>query len=318
MQISSCSSSLIVPTYNGVHRLKTVFASLFKQSIRPTQYIFVLDGCTDGTYEWMATQELPENTVVHCQPNAGRSGARNTGIRISSGELLIFVDDDIRIPPNFVERHIGLQSRYPNSLISGQVFQDLNATTNLDFCRFRRCQETLWAKSLPDQQNVFKGFHFTTANLSVNRNLIHSLGCFNESLGDGEDFCLGIIARQKSVPIYFDPTLVCYHCDYGNLESYIRRSLQYLRSKQDIYALYPEVLREYGHLCRVPSSSRPFLNLVRRLFVYNLAWARFLASPLFAVLPLDLRYRLYDYVISSSVWASSEAKAMNSLLQAQG
>jgi len=312
---STCS--LIIPSYNGLHRLKTTLQSFLPVLHKVAECILVIDGSNDGTQDWLKSQSLPKNFITYVQENKGRAAARNTGIALAHGDIVIFVDDDIRIPPNFVERHLELQSCYPNSLISGQIFQDLNATTNLDFCRFRRYQEALWAKSLPDQRNAFRGFHFSSGNLSINRNLIKSLGGFNDSLSDCEDFYLGIIARKNLVPIYFDPTLICYHCDYRNLSSYIQRSLEYIRSKQDILSLCPEALREYSYAFQVPSSSRPFLSLMRRLFVYNHAWARILASPLFVVLPLDLRYRLYDYVISSSVWASSEAKAMNSLLQAQ-
>lgn len=292
--------SIIIPSYNGLHRLKISLPSLFCQSLSPLEYILVIDGSDDGSIEWIRRQVLPRNFNMAVTSNGGRSTARNLGATLARSDLLIFVDDDIRVPFHFVERHHELQSLYPNSLISGDVQQDLHTDLNVDICAFRKFSEQRWSSYIP-RHEVFCGFHFTTQNLSINQAVFERLGGFDQRLTDSEDFLLGVHAVRHSIPIYFDPLLVSYHCDYGDLEYLIRRNAEYISSKHRLAELCPDVKDSYSYVLSAPSCRGLLRNLVRRLFVYNYFWRKIIHTRGFYSFPKSLRFKIYDYILSSSV-----------------
>jgi glycosyltransferase involved in cell wall biosynthesis len=292
--------SIIIPTYNGVHRLQVTLPFLLSQSITPLEYIIVIDGSEDDTLDWISSQHLPDNCKVQFTSNAGRSGARNFGASLAQSDILLFVDDDIRVPYHFVERHSALQFLHPNSLISGDVRQDLNTHINFDICAFRDFCERKWISGIPSHC-LFFGFHFTSQNLSVSKSTFHLLGGFDHRLTDSEDFLLGVLAVKNSTPIIFDPSLVSYHCDYGDLDYLIRRNSEYIVSKLMLADLSSEVKDSFSYVLSVPSAHNFFKNLARRLFVYNSCWRHLTHSPAFFHLPRSLRFKIYDYLLSSSV-----------------
>lgn len=295
----SSAVTVIIPTYNGFQRLFATLPSLLHQSVAPYEYILVIDGSTDGTLEWINQQDLPSNFIVCSTPNRGRSRARNLGASLARTDLLIFVDDDIKVPPNFVERHQALQVLYPNSLISGDVRQDLNSTYNKDICAFRRDCDMRWAASAPTD-HVSRMFRFTTQNLSIVRSVFLSLGGFDERLTDSEDFFLGVLAVKQSIPIYFDPTLVSYHCDYGDLDYLIRRNAEYIASKLRLAELCRDVRDNYSYVLSLPSSRSFIKKFARRFLVYNAFWRYLTHSRAFLSLPQSFRFKIYDYILSSS------------------
>ena len=95
--------SIIVPLYNSAQYLPKCIGSLVHQDIPLEDYeiILVNDGSPDHS-EDLARQYASEyfNIIVVSQENKGTSGARNTGVRVSTGKYLYFVDPDDYILEN--------------------------------------------------------------------------------------------------------------------------------------------------------------------------------------------------------------------------
>ena len=95
--------SIIVPLYNSAQLLPKCIGSLVQQDIPLEDYeiILVNDGSPDNSEE-MAREYASDysNIIVVSQENKGTSGARNTGIRVSTGKYLYFVDPDDYILDN--------------------------------------------------------------------------------------------------------------------------------------------------------------------------------------------------------------------------
>src|SRR5438477_4156439 len=91
--------SIIIPCYNQAHFLRNAIESARHQSYPHIEVVVVDDGSTDNT-ERIAR----EYSGVLCvrQKNTGLAGARNTGIRSSIGEFMVFLDADDMLLPNAV------------------------------------------------------------------------------------------------------------------------------------------------------------------------------------------------------------------------
>jgi glycosyltransferase involved in cell wall biosynthesis len=92
------SVSVIIPCYNTGRYLAQTLESAVRQAYSGLEILVVDDGSTDGSGEIAAAFA---GAGVRClrQANAGISAARNTGVRATSGEFLVFLDaDDLLLP----------------------------------------------------------------------------------------------------------------------------------------------------------------------------------------------------------------------------
>lgn len=87
--------SIIVPVYNVEKYLRRCLDSLNNQTLEEIEIIMVNDGSTDSSAE-ICKEYLKDNKKFKYveQSNQGLSGARNSGIKIATGEYLGFVDSD--------------------------------------------------------------------------------------------------------------------------------------------------------------------------------------------------------------------------------
>lgn len=87
--------SVIIPVYNVRLYLERCVQSVIRQTYKDLEIILVDDGSKDNSGELCDQLALSDQRirVIH-QENQGLSGARNTGIRLATGEYIIFLDSD--------------------------------------------------------------------------------------------------------------------------------------------------------------------------------------------------------------------------------
>lgn len=91
--------SVIIPSYNMARFLPEAIRSVLNQTYSNLEVHVVDDGSVDETREVVEEFRDDKRFVYHHQTNRGESGARNTGIRASRGELIALCDaDDLWVP----------------------------------------------------------------------------------------------------------------------------------------------------------------------------------------------------------------------------
>lgn len=89
--------SIIIPVYNVENYIRECVNSIFQQGLEEDEFevILVNDGSTDNSQ--IICEELVKNNnnirLIN-QENKGLSGARNTGILVSAGRFIYFIDSD--------------------------------------------------------------------------------------------------------------------------------------------------------------------------------------------------------------------------------
>ena len=91
--------SVIVCTYNGEKRITHLLDSLKKQTYKNLEIVIVDDGSSDGTSD--IVKKYPFRLIRH-RTNRGLADSRNTGIKSSKGDIIIFTDDDCVADKNWV------------------------------------------------------------------------------------------------------------------------------------------------------------------------------------------------------------------------
>ena len=90
------SIDLIIPVYNSKQFMPELLDSIERQSYKDFRVIFVDDGSSDGTYEWLSETLKTANFryLLLSQTNRGPSSARNLGIQSTTADWIVFSDSD--------------------------------------------------------------------------------------------------------------------------------------------------------------------------------------------------------------------------------
>lgn len=105
--------SIIIPAYNAADYIPETLDSILNQTYTDYEIIVIDDGSTDSTRDALA----PYMDKIHYvyQENTGVSEARNHGLRLAKGELVIFMDaDDYFIEADKLEKQIAVFDANPN------------------------------------------------------------------------------------------------------------------------------------------------------------------------------------------------------------
>lgn len=106
--------SIIIPVFNSAHLIEKTIQSVSKQRFQEWEMVIVDDGSTDPIAEVIAPCiQQDERIKFYRQQNAGASAARNTGIKHSTYEWLLFLDADDWIREDYFENMIPVLENDP-------------------------------------------------------------------------------------------------------------------------------------------------------------------------------------------------------------
>jgi glycosyltransferase involved in cell wall biosynthesis len=107
--------SIVIPCFNHGRFLGEAIDSARRQTRRPTEIIVVDDGSTDDS---AAVAAGCRDVRLLSQANQGLAGARNTGLRATRGEFVIFLDADDRLLPEAAEAGLACLDRHPSAALA--------------------------------------------------------------------------------------------------------------------------------------------------------------------------------------------------------
>jgi glycosyltransferase involved in cell wall biosynthesis len=97
--------SIVIPTYERRDTVVRMVAALERQAFDDFEVIVVVDGSSDGTGAALCRLQLPFPLAVLERENEGAAAARNAGAAAATGELLLFLDDDMEAHPEMLAAH---------------------------------------------------------------------------------------------------------------------------------------------------------------------------------------------------------------------
>ncbi len=117
--------SIIIPVYNGEKYLQRCIESILSQTYSDFELIIVDDGSTDSSLEIcneFATKD--SRVIVHHKENEGLVAARKTGVSLSKGKYIGFVDCDDYIDEDmyFNLMSSSMKNNEPDIVVSGIIY----------------------------------------------------------------------------------------------------------------------------------------------------------------------------------------------------
>lgn len=113
--------SFILPVYKVEAYLRECVNSITRQTYKDIEIILVDDGSPDGSpalCDQLATEDN-RIKVLH-KPNGGLSDARNVGLKIATGDFIVFMDsDDLWLGDDSLDKLVSLINQYPGCSFYG-------------------------------------------------------------------------------------------------------------------------------------------------------------------------------------------------------
>jgi GT2 family glycosyltransferase len=211
--------SVIVTSRERREALLATLQALATQTVAPSLYeaVVVDDGSTDGSADAVAALRTPYALRVLRHPGQrGVSAGRNTAIREARGRVLIFLSDDVLVPPGFVAAHLQALERNPGAWIVGG-FRQLPSLRDTPFGRYLDDVEESFTRarqSAPIGPDLWELSWPTARNLSLPHADFRAAGPFDERFRSTcEDQDLAIRARARGVRFLYDASIDCLHND---------------------------------------------------------------------------------------------------------
>ena len=116
--------SIVTPTFRRTAEVEGLLENISKQSVLPVEVILI-DGATEGED---STETAVRNIAAGCsfrinyiRSNGGTAIQRNRGIEAAQGEFIAFVDDDVRLEPEFLKNVLDVMRRDEGKNVGGVV-----------------------------------------------------------------------------------------------------------------------------------------------------------------------------------------------------
>lgn len=205
--------SIIIPCYNHGTYLKQAVESVRTQDVSEIEIIVIDDGSTDDTPK--ISKEL--DVIYIRQKNSGLSSARNTGIKHSNGDFLVFLDADDWLLPGALQTNANYLLNNNYAFVSGahlKVFVELEITREESTVVVSDHYERLL-------QGNYIGMH---AAVMYNRWIFdHFL--FDTSLHMCEDYDIYLKVTRKYPVIHHTETIAAYRLHDNNMSGNIPKML---------------------------------------------------------------------------------------------
>ncbi len=259
--------SVVIPTLNRARTLATTLDRIERQTVPPDLYevLIVDNNSTDGTQAMLRQKAaVYPNLTVCFQPKPGAAAARNKGLRRSSGEIVLFIDDDIFAEPDLIEAHLLCRDENPRASIVGKVLPPWDSSTD-PFLRYLRDAGIFSPYSFAAGRPMdFSDFH--TGNVSAMRKDLLAVGGFNELffLYGMEDIELGYRLQKLGCPVMPGDKARARHEYFPTPMQFLTKCQQAGYSLGMLIELHPELRRRF-------MGGGRFTRLFRRFYhVYSM------------------------------------------------
>lgn len=225
--------SVIIPAYNP--RLSVIMEclkSISSSSLKPTEVILV-DDCSTLDY---LKKVRPYCKVIMSKKNSGPAHARNKGAKIANGNILCFIDSDVKIEKDTLAK-IAEKFREKKVTAVQPIYSKHTQTPNF----------------ISQYQNLYQYYNFLCIKheyvdafasycVAVRKDAFFEVGGFDESIKNAsvEDENLGIALSAKGYNILLVKDIKVEHLAVFSLKSLLKRMFIMGRDKVESMANNPK------------------------------------------------------------------------------
>lgn len=224
--------SVIVPTFNKATQLETTLELLLNQDLDDNSYevVVVNNNSTDDTKALLdrLSDKYPNLRYVS-EMKKGPAAARNRGIIESRGDLLIFIDDDMRVTTDHIRMHMEFHKKLAQPLCVVGRWEDHSRYDS----RILDLYFKTHLQIIPSEKViVHPGLSLASGNFSVHRSTLELVKeerddethYYDERLLVFEDGDLGYRMESAGVRFHYTRQIRIAHCHVYSTRQIMNRN----------------------------------------------------------------------------------------------
>jgi len=219
------SVSVVIPTWNGRDLLEKYLPSVVEAlSGNPHNEVIVVDNhSSDGTAEYLLSRH-PGVRVLEMRRNYGFGGGSNAGIRAARNDVVILLNNDMRVDPGFAEPLLdGFRDDKKVFAVSCQIFFSdpgrVREETGLTEGWWENGTLRVRHRDDPEVTGLYPCFYGGGGSCAFDRRKFLELGGFDSILTPFylEDTDLGYMAWKRGWKVLYQPASIVYHEHRGTI-----------------------------------------------------------------------------------------------------
>lgn len=189
--------SIITPSFNQARFIERTIRSVLSQNYPQLEYLVVDGGSTDGTIEIL--KRYPQIRWIS-EPDRGQSDAVNKGFRMTTGEVIGWINSDDTYAPGAFSTALAALEANPDA---GMVYGDMNVVDHEDRILMRRRSRPFNLRRL-----ILTGASYIfQPTVFIRREALEAVGQLDISLRHAMDYDLWIRIGQKFPAVYVPEVL---------------------------------------------------------------------------------------------------------------
>lgn len=231
--------SVVVASYNGDRTLSACLDSLQRLNYPDYEVILVDDGSSDSTPKIAA--QYPKVRYIRHPQNLGLSVARNTGIAVSTGEIVAFTDSDCRADEDWLYYLVGD--------LLGSEFSGIGGPNLLPPEDSAVAAAVMVSPGGPAHVmiNDREAEHIPGCNMAFYKSALLQIDGFDpifRKAGDDVDLCWRL--QQAGLKIGFSPSAFVWHYRRSTVGDYLKQQHGYGEAEALLVRKHPEYFNSIG------------------------------------------------------------------------
>jgi GT2 family glycosyltransferase len=209
--------SVVIPNWNGISYLPVCLQSLHGQTYSQVEIIVADNASTDGS-QALVHEEFPRVRLVQLGQNRGFTGACNAGMEAAAGEIVILLNNDTEVRPDWVEQVVAAFDRHPEAgMVASKMllFQQRDTLhTAGDFYRVdgRAGNRGVWQPDSDEYSREEYTFSACGGAAAYRRAMLDEIGLLDDDFFFSmEDIDLAWRAQLAGWKCVYAPRAVVYH-----------------------------------------------------------------------------------------------------------
>jgi GT2 family glycosyltransferase len=280
--------SIIITTYNKYAYLKSTLTYLKNQTaIDKFEVVVIVDGSTDGTIEYLKNVNFNYPFRYKVITQGGLANARNQGILMANDEYTLFMDDDLLLVPDYIEKLSESLKEHPNHVHTGNlckinanavkhIFEDIDKTEQISF---QFVKENIYIdpiyeplkivhKTSPVMDTACWWGIITGGNLCFPKSSFDNIGMFDSKFTSWgpEDVDICYRAFLKGYELKYNSHCTLYHLDHSRNQKGIANSM--VKNALMLYKKYnkPKEILAYLNYFNGTISLKEFNSICSEIF----------------------------------------------------
>ncbi len=255
--------TVVIATYNRADSLRRLLGQLDTQTLDPDHYeiIAVDDGSKIDMRAELADVKTRCDLRIERQENAGAAAARQRGVTLARGKIIVVIDDDMQVGPKYLTSHLETHTG-PDMVVLGRLRPDADLSGMPLYERYYARVMGRAGDAYASGKVPVRGHNLYTGNVSFDRELFVRVGGFDPVFRALEDEELGIRFEKAGAHFGFADAAESVHgSDRTSMETWMNRAYRDGIYQTKVGKKHPDHRESspWRHLPNINPLSRPFL-----------------------------------------------------------